>query len=425
MSIAVDTTLLTNVCTWVGRAHNEYMRVVGNEGHQSGPFYWLEAVKSYCRGGNDLITGINSGSAVNVAQVGPGITVNVTGGAVTIQGAAVTCATNATFGSTATWSQTCTDGSALVAGQFYDAALCCDILGALTVFRGPRADRLDTEVRPNIPPGYCLIAMIRVLFNGGGTSIATANITLGQTLTAYAAQTTDPAARIFADFDAGQSNLISRKAVKNELGFALTSIDKYVQTCTASQGLGTNGQGLTLLAWAKTTHQTVTPFDFPAGFAEYVRILRNGKDHSMRLATVAFTGSGTATVVDKKVVLGLQDGFEVVVTNAGSTGSAASTISITVQVTGATTSTTYTASIPPSQANGTVIQMASSGTAATQTPIPGTQDLAVISASNVLAAQPPGVIITRVYTSLVASSPVAVTGGTNADTFAIRNTGVL
>jgi len=425
MSIAVDTTLLTNVCTWVGRAHNEYMRVVGNEGHQSGPFYWLEAVKSYCRGGNDLITGINSGSAVNVAQVGPGITVNVTGGAVTIQGAAVTCATNATFGSTATWSQTCTDGSALLAGQFYDAALCCDILGALTVFRGPRADRLDTEVRPNIPPGYCLIAMIRILFNGGGTSIATANITLGQTLTAYAAQTTDPAARIFADFDAGQSNLISRKAVKNELGFALTSIDKYVQTCTASQGLGTNGQGLTLLAWAKTTHQTVTPFDFPAGFAEYVRILRNGKDHSMRLATVAFTGSGTATVVDKKVILGLQDGFEVVVTNAGSTGAAASTISITVQATGGTTATTYTASIPPSQANGTVIQMASSGTAATQTPIPGTQDLAVISASNVLAAQPPGVIITRVYTSLVASSPVAVTGGTNADTFAIRNTGVL
>jgi len=425
MSIAVDTTLLTNVCTWVGRAHNEYMRVVGNEGHQSGPFYWLEAVKSYCRGGNDLITGITAGSAVAVAQVGPGITVNVTGGNVTIQGAAVTCATNATFGSTATWSQTCTDGSALLAGQFYDAALCCDILGALTVFRGPRADRLDTEVRPNIPPGYCLIAMIRILFNGGGTSIATANITLGQTLTAYAAQTTDPAARIFADFDAGQSNLISRKAVKNELGFALTSIDKYVQTCTASQGLGTNGQGLTLLAWAKTTHQTVTPFDFPAGFAEYVRILRNGKDHSMRLATVAFTGSGTATVVDKKVILGLQDAFEVVVTNAGSTGSAASTISVTVQSTGATTSVTYTANIPPSQPNGTVIPMASSGTAATQTPIPGTQDLAVISASNVLAAQPPGVIITRVYTSLVASSPVAVTGGTNADTFAIRNTGVL
>jgi|GEM_PF-6015818 len=425
MSIAVDTTLLTNVCTWVGRAHNEYMRVVGNEGHQSGPFYWLEAVKSYCRGGNDLTTGITSGSLVAVAQVGPGITVNVTGGAVTIQGAAVTCATNATFGSTATWSQTCTDGSALLAGQFYDAALCCDILGALTVFRGPRQDRVDTEVRPNIPQGYCLIAMIRILFNGGGTSIATANITLGQTLTAYAAQTNDPGARIFADFDAGQSNLISRKAVKNELGFALTSLDKYVQTCTASQGLGTNGAGLTLLAWAKSTHQTATPFDFPAGFAEYVRILRNGKDHSMRLATVAFTGSGTATVVDKKQILGLQDQLEVVVTNVGSTGAAASTIAVTVQSTGGTTSTTYTASIPPSQPNGTVIQMASSGTAATQSPIPGTQDLAVISGSPVMAAQPPGVIITRVYTSLVASSPVTVTGGTNADTFAIRNTGVL
>jgi hypothetical protein len=425
MALTVDTTLVTNVCTWVGRAHNAYIRVVGNEGNQNGPFYWLEAVKSYARGGNDLTTGITSGSLVAVAQVGPGVTVNVTGGAVTILGAAVTCATNATYGSSTIWGQTCTDGSALIAGQFYDAALCCDHLGVLTVFRGPREDRLDTEQRPDIPQGYCLIAMIRILYNGSGTSIATANITLGQTLTAYAAQTNDPAARIFGDFDAGQAALISRKAVKNELGFALTSLDKYIQSITASQGLGTNGAGLTLLAWAKATHQTATPFDFPAGFAEFIRVLRNGKDHSMRLATVAFTGSGTATVVDKKQILGLQDAFEVVVTNVGSTGAAASTIAVTVQSTGGTTATTYTANVPPSQPNGTVIAMASTGTAAIQNPIPGTAANAVLTGSNVLAAQPAGVVTTRVYTSLVASSPIAVTGGTSGDAFAVRNTGVL
>lgn len=425
MPLTIDTTLLTNVCTWIGRAHNAYIRVVGNEGSQQSPFYWLEAVKSYTRGGNDLTTGITAGSAVAVAQVGPGVTVNVTGGAVTILGAAVTAATNATFGSSTIWGQTCTDGSALLAGQFYDAALCCDHLGVLTVFRGPREDRLDTEARPDIPQGFCILAMIRILFNGGGTSIATANITLGQTLTAYAAQTNDPGARIFADFDAGQTALISRKAVKNELGFALTSLDKYIQSITASQGLGTNGAGLTLLAWAKSTHQTASPFDFPVGFAEFVRILRNGSDHSQRLATIAFTGSGTATVVDLKKVLGLQDKLELVVTNVGNTGAAPSTITVTTQITGATTATVYTASVPAASPNGTVIALTTTGTAATQTPIPGTAALAVISGSNVLSAQPPGTVISRVYTSLVATNPISVTGGTSGDTFAVRNTGVL
>lgn len=425
MSLSIDTAMLTAVTTFVGRAHNAYIRVVGNEGNQNGPFYWLEAVKSYARGGNDLTTGITAGSAVAVAQVGPGITVNVTGGAVTVLGAAVTAATNATFGSTATWSQTCTDGSALVAGQFYDAALCCDILGALVVFRGPREDRLDTEQRPDIPQGYCLLAMIRILFNGGGTSIATANITAGQLLTAYAAPTNDPAARIFADFDAGQTKLISRSAVKNELGFALSSIDKYVQTVTASQGLGTNAAGLSLLAWAKSTHQTVSPFDFPDGFAEFVRVLRNGKDHSQRLATIAFTGSGTATIVDKKKVLGLQDALELIVTNAGNTGAATSIITVTTQVTGATTATVFSASVPANTPNGTVIALVATSTTAIQTPIPGTAALAVLAASNVLSAQPAGTVATRVYTSLVATSPIAVTGGTSGDTFAVRNTGTL
>jgi hypothetical protein len=425
MALTIDTTLVTNVTTWIGRAHNSYIRVVGTEHDQNSPFYWLEAVKSYCRGGNDLSTGITSGSLVAVAQVGPGITVNVTGGAVTINGAAVTAATNATFGSSTIWGQTCTDGSALVAGQFYDAALCCDHLGVLVTFRGPREDRLDTEARPVIPDGYCLLAMIRILFNGGGTSIATANITLGQTLTAYAAQTTDPAARIFADFDAGQTALISRKAVKNELGFALTSLDKYIQTITASQGLGTNAAGLTLLAWAKSTHQTASPFDFPTGFAEFVRVLRNGADHSQRLATIAFTGSGTATVVDLKKVLGLQDKLELIATQVGNTGAAASTITVTVQVTGATTANVYTANVPAATPNGTVIALTTTGTAATQAPIPGTAALAAITGSNVLAAQPAGTVVARIYTSLVASSPISVTGGTSGDTFAVRNTGVL
>lgn len=425
MALTIDTTLLTNVTTWVGRAHNAYMRVVGTEAHQNGPFYWLEAVKSYARGGNDLRTGITAGSAIAVAQVGPGVTVNVTGGLVTIEGTSVTVATNATYGSSTIFTQTCTDGSPLLAGQFYDAALCCDHLGALIVFRGPREDRVDTEVRPDVPHGHCILAMIRVRYSATTTSITTADITLGQTLTAYSAPANDPHARIFADFDAGQTNLISRKAVKAELGFALTSLDKYVQTITASQGLGTNGAGLTLLAWAKTTHQTATPFDFPDGFAEFVRVLKSGKDHSVRLATIAFTGSGTATVVDRKKILGLQDLLELVVTNVGNTGGAPSTITVTTQITGATTATVYTASVPANTPNGTVIALTTSGTASTQTPIAGSAALAAIAASNVLAAQPAGTVISRVYTSLVATNPITVTGGTSGDTFAVRNTGVL
>ncbi len=425
MALTVDTTLLTNVCTWIGQAHNSYIRVVGTEHDQNSPFYWLEVVKSYSRGGNDLSTGITAGSAISVAQVGPGNTVNVTGGACTINGASVTAATNATYGSATIFPQTCTDGSALVAGQFYDAALCCDHLGVLTVFRGPREDRLDTEARPAIPDGYCLLAMIRILYQASTSVIATANITLGQTLTAYAAQTNDPAARIFADFDAGQTQLISRKAVKNELGFALTSIDKYIQSITASQGLGTNGAGLTLLAWAKSTHQTASPFDFPAGFAEFVRVLRNGADHSQRLATISFTGASTATVVDLKKVLGLADKLELIVTSVAGTGAAISTITVTVQSYGATNAIIYTAIVPANSPNGTVVALNATGTAAIQTPISGTAARTAILASNVLSAQPAGTVPLRIYTALVASSPVSVVGGTNGDIFAVRNTGVL
>lgn len=427
MSLTVDTTLLTNVCNWIGQAHNAYIRVVGHEGDQNSPFYWLENVKSYCRGGNDLSTGLTIGSLVNVAQVGPGNTVNVTGGAVTINGAAVTCATNATYGSATIFSQTATDGSPMIAGDFYDAALCCDHLGVLTVFRGPREDRDDTELGPSVPDGYCKLATLRVLYNAGGTQIATANITMSPVLTSYPAQTNDAAARIFADFDAGQTALISRKAVKAELGFGLTSIDKYIQAVTASQGLGTAGAGLTLLAWAKTTHQTVSPFDFPAGFAEFVRILRNGKDHSQRLATIAFTGSGTATVVDLKKVLGLQDTLELVVTAAGGCGAATSTITVTVQTYAASVATIYSATVPASAANGLVIPLVATGSAATQAPIKGTKTRARVAASNVLAAQPAGTVIAaaRFYTALVPTNPITVTGGTNGDTFAVRNTGVL
>jgi hypothetical protein len=72
-----------------------------------------------------------------------------------------------------------------------------------------------------------------------------------------------------------------------------------------------------------------------------------------------------------------------------------------------------------------VIPLVQSGTTATQTPIPGSAPLAIINASNVLSAQPAGTIATRVYTSLVATSPIAVTGGTNLDVFALRNTGTL
>src|SRR5258708_7600509 len=127
MALTVDTTLLTNVCTWIGRAHNAYIRLVGSEGDQEGPFYWLEAVKSSIRGGNDLSTGITSGSALAVAAQGsPNNTVNITGGLVTVSGASVTVASNATYGSASIFTQTATDGSALIAGQFYDLALCAD-----------------------------------------------------------------------------------------------------------------------------------------------------------------------------------------------------------------------------------------------------------------------------------------------------------
>ena len=426
MTLAIDRDLLTNVCTFVGRAHNRYIRVVGSESEEDGPFYWLEAVKSYARGGNDLKTGIPTTSLLTVAAQGsPTFTVNITGGDVTISGTTVAVSTAATYGSAAIFSQTCTDGSALTAGQFYDAAVCTDHLNVKAVFRGPREDRIDTEVRPPVPSGFCVLATVRVRYSGTTTVIQTADITAGHALTAYAAQTDDPGARIFADFDAGQSKLISRTAVKHELGFALTSLDKYVKTITAALGLGTGGLGYGLLTWAKATHETVSPWDFPAGFAEYVRVLKNGKDHSMRLATVAFTGSGTATVVDKLVVLGNQETFDLVMTGVGTTGPVSSTVSVTTQTTGATLAVKYSATVPAGTTNGTVIRMTASGTAALQLPVPGTATLAAISASNVLAAQPAGTVTARVYTSLVASSPIAVTGGTSGDTFAIRNTGVL
>jgi len=426
MPLTIDTTLLTNVCNWVGRAHNAYIQAVGDEANQESPFYWLEAVKSYVRGGNDLTTGIAAGSALTVAAQGsPNNTVNITGGNVVINGQTVAVATNATYGNATIFSQTCTDGSALAPGQFYDLALCADHLAALTVFRGPREDRDDTEIKPNIPKGCVLLAMIRVVYQAGASVITTANITAGQTLTAYAAQTTDPAARMFNDFDAGQTKLISRSAVKSELGFALTSLDKYVQTVTASQGLGANSAGITLMAWAKATHQTGTPFDFPTGFAEFVRILRNGRDHSQRLATISFTGSGTATVVDLKKVLGYQDSLELVNTTGVSTGASSSSITVTVQTTGATTAVVYSANVPANTLNGVVIPLVQTGTAAVQTPIKGTALTTAINASPVLNAQPAGTVILRKYTSLVPSSPISVTGGTSGDSFAVRNSGVL
>jgi hypothetical protein len=541
MPLTIDTTLMTNVCNWIGQAHNSYIRVIGHEGDQNSPFYWLEAVKSYTRGGNDLTTGLvpaainttpgvasvataagttlgvglyryqitfvaggetaggteftitTTTSNTNVAmtaiptgaagttgrkiyrtQVGgatgterllgtlagnitttftdniadaaivaatvvptvstagtptvtsnSNATVNITGGTVQINGQLVLCPTNATYGSTSIFSQTATDQALMVGGDFYDAALCVDHLGAFTVFRSFREDRDDMEVRPTIPDGWCVLAWIRIN-QAGTTSIATGDITVAQVLTAYGAQTNDPAARIFADFDAGQTALISRKAVKNELGFALTSLDKYVLSVTASQGLGTNGAGLSLLAWAKSTHQTATPFDFPVGFAEFIRVLRNGKDHSQRLATISFTGAGSATVTDLKKILGAQDLLELVCTSATSTGAAPSTVTVTIQSYSGTTATIYTANVPANTLNGTVIALAATGTTTIQTPIKGTRHRTRISNSNILSAQPVGTVHNlRVYTHLVQSNPVTVTGGTSGDNFSVRNTGVL
>jgi hypothetical protein len=243
-------------------------------------------------------------------------------------------------------------------------------------------------------------------------------------LTNYTGAANDAEARLFGDFDAGQTRLVSRAAVKNELGFALTSLDRYVKTVTASQGLN-GGEGWTLLQWARTTHQTTTPWDFPHGFPEFVRVIKASKDPSQRLGTVTFTGSGTATVTDLKAVLGVQDQFELVVVTAGGTGAAASTVNATFQTTGATTAQIYSASVPANSPNGTIIAMLAGGSAAIQTPIPGSAILAVQSASTVLAAQPSGTIPLRIYTSLVPSSPVTVTGGTSLDKFAIRNAGTL
>ena len=426
MPLTLSTTLLTNACTWVGNAHNAYIRLVGDEASQNSPFYWLEAVKSYIRGGNDLTTGITSGSAIAVAAQGsPNNTINITGGLITVNNQSVTVATNATYGSATIFTQNCTDGSALLAGQFYDVAVCADHLGALSVFRAQREERADSELRPDVPSGYCMLALVRINFTGGASAINTADITLGQVLTASVGSPNDPEARMFNDFDTGQTKLISRSAVKTELGFAITSLDKYVKAITASQGLGVAGAGLSFLQWAKTTHQTVTPFDFPPGFSEYIRALRSGKDPSQRLATITFTGSGTATIVDLKKVLGFQDKFELVCTNAGVTGGAVSTITITAQSTGATTAIVYTATVPAATPNGTIINFVATGTAALQLPIKGAAVLTALSASVVLGSQPPGTVLAKIYTALVVSSPITVSGGTNGDAFAVRNVGTL
>lgn len=544
-TLNVDTTLLTNVCTWIGKAHNQYIAVVGDETDPNCPMYWLEQVKSYVRGGNDVRTGMvaasvavpgaptlatasgttlgvgvykyqitfvvggetsggteasitttsnntnvnltniplgpagctqrgvyrtavggatgteklvayiadnttttytdstadgslganipttnQSGTPSVAAQGSPTNTVNITGGTVQIDGVLYSAPTNAAYGSASIWTQTCTDGSPLLAGQFYDAYLCVDHKGAYAVFRGKREDITNTPFAPAIPVGYCPIAAVRVNYQAGGTTlIQTADISvpLGFILTAWGAQTNDPAARIFADFDTGQSKMIGRTAVKGELGFALTSLDNYVKTITASQGLGTNGAGQTFLTWAKATHQTSTPWDFPVGFEEYVRYIRNGKDASQRLATITFTGSGTATVTDLKKTIGLQDQLELVVTSVGGTGSASSVISVTTQSYGAASAIVWQATVPANSPNGTVIQLASSGTAALQTPIKGTASRTRISQSPVLSSQPAGTFppSTRLWTSLVPTNPVTVTGGTNGDAFAVRNTGVL
>lgn len=425
MALTLDTTLLTNVCYWVGRAHNSFVAAVGRESDTETPFWWVEMIKSFVRGGNDLQTGIASGSALAVAAQGtPNNTVNITGGNVVINGQTVAVATNATYGSSTIFTQTCTDLSPLTSGQFYDAALCADHLGALTVFRGDREDRTDSEAQPEVPHGYCVLAAIRVKYGASGTVITNADITMGQTLTSFAAQTNDAAARLFNDFDTGQTRMISRSAVKAELGFGLTALDKYVKTVTASQGLN-GGAGYTLLQWAKTTHQTTTPWDFPAGFAEYVRVIKSNKDPSQRLATVTWTGSGTATVTDLKKVIGTQDQLEVVVVTAGGTGAAQSTLSMTVQSTGSTLSSVYSVTIPPFSPNGTILPMTVTGTAPLQLPVPGTAVLTVQNASTVYAAQPAGTIDVRIYTSIVTTSPITVTGGSNLDKVAIRNAGTL
>lgn len=425
MPLTLDTTLLTNVTYWVGRAHNSFVSAIGRESEAETPFWWVEMIKSFVRGGNDLQTGIASGSLLAVAAQGsPNNTVNITGGNVIINGQTVAVASNAAYGSSTIFTQTCTDLSPLSAGQFYDAALCADHLGALAVFRGDREDRTDSDAYPEVPHGYCILATIRVRYNAGATVIANTDITMGQTLTAFSAQTNDAAARLFNDFDVGQTRMISRAAVKAELGYALTALDKYVKTVTASQGLN-SGAGYTLLQWAKTTHQTTTPWDFPAGFSEYIRVIKNNKDPSQRLATVTWTGSGTATVTDLKKVLGTQDQFEVVIVTAGGTGSAQSTLTFTAQTTGSTLASVYSVTIPPFSPNGTILSMTLTGTAPLQTPVPGTAVLTVQNASTVYAAQPTGTIDVRLYTSIVPTSPITVTGGSTNDKVAIRNAGTL
>jgi hypothetical protein len=429
MSLSVNTTLVTNLCTAIGYAHNAYIRVVGDNAHQTSPMYWLEQCKALVRGGNDLTTGIPTGSTVAVAAQGtPDNTVAITGGNVSVYGQTVAVSTAASYGTSATFSQTCTDGSALTLGQFYDCALAADHKGVLAVFRGAREDMTDTHERPVIPTGYVVLAMIRVKYQAGGTTvIQTADITPGVQLTSYSAPTNDPEARIFSDFDSGQQSLIGRKAVKGELGFAFTSLDNYIKTITASQGLGTNGQGLGLLAWAKSTHQTASPWDFPVGFMEFVRYIKNNKDASQRLATISFTGSGTATVTDLKKTVGFQDKLELVVTSVGGTGAAASTINVTTQTYGASSAIIWTATVPANQPNGTVINLASSGTAPLQDPLAGTAQLTAISGSTLLSSQPVGTYppSTRLWTALVPTSPVTVVGGTSGDAFAVRNTGTL
>jgi len=428
MSLSVNTSLITSLCTAVGNSHNAYIRSVGDNAHATSPMYWLEQCKALVRGGNDLTTGIPTGSTVSVdAQGTPDNTVAITGGNVSVYGQTVAVATAASYGTSATFSQTCTDGSPLTSGQFYDCAVCADHKGVLAVFRGAREDMTDTHEQPVIPTGYVVLAKIRIRYGASGTVIQNSDITNGTELTSYSAPSNDPEARIFSDFDAGQQALIGRKAVKAELGFALTSLDNYIKTITASQGLGTNGAGLSLAAWAKSTHQTASPWDFPVGFMEFYRYVKGGKDASQRLATIAFTGSGTATVTDLKKTIGFQDKLELIVTSVGGTGAAASTISVTTQTYGASTAIIWTATVPANTANGVVINLASSGTAPLQTPLAGTAQLTAISGSTLLASQPVGTYppSTRLWTALVPTNPVTVVGGTSGDEFAVRNTGTL
>jgi hypothetical protein len=425
----LDTSLLTNLTTAIGRAHVAYIRAVGanredDDGNEVGPFYWLQLCKSLVRGGNDLQSGIISGSAIALAAQGSAtFTVNLTGGNMLVNGQTVAVSTNATYGSSAIFSQTCTDGSALASGQFYYAALCCDHLGVLSVLRGPREDRPDApNSYPMIPSGLARIAWIKVNYSASTSVINTADITLGQTLTSYAAPANDAIARMFGDFDAGQTKMVSKSAVKSELGFALTSLNTYVKTATIADGLNSGAGYTDILSWAKSTHQTGSPWDFPAGFVTFVRALRGGKDPSQRLATISFTGSGTATVTDLKKVVGLQDKLELVVTSASATGAAASTIAVTVQVASLAIAQIYNASVPANTPNGTVIAMTAGSKTSTQTPIVGTAANTGVTNSNTLLTQS---LSPTLYTALVPSSPVAVTGGTNADAFAVRNVGTL